>query len=79
MQLFGEALHISKSGHLVVKSTLAPEQGARVFADKKLIGRVKEVFGPVGSPYVSVGLHENANKDELPGKQLYIGEGKRNG
>jgi len=76
MQLFGKALHISKTGNLVVRGTLAPRRGTQVFADKKPIGTVQEVFGPIRSPYVSVKLRRGVKEESLPGKQLYIGEGK---
>jgi rRNA processing protein Gar1 len=77
MQLFGKALHISKSGNLVVKGTLAPQSGTKVFTeDKKAIGKTQEVFGPVRSPYISIRLNKSVDHEKLPGKQLYIWGGK---
>jgi len=57
MRRLGTALHISRSGNIIVKSSLRdpPPLGSRVF-DKNMrrLGIVVDVIGPVEAPYVVV-------------------------
>ncbi len=57
MKKLGVALHISRSGNIIVKSNLRdlPPLGARVFdKDMKRLGVIVDVIGPVSSPYIVV-------------------------
>ena len=50
----GEALHLAKSGRLIVRSR-GPIQPGSILVDAKgrKVARVIEYFGPVESPYIS--------------------------
>jgi RNA-binding protein len=59
MNELGEILHLAKSGQVIVK--LSPQAsdkkatGLIVFdMNGRQIGKILEIFGPVGSPYASV-------------------------
>ena len=57
MKKLGVALHISRSGNIIVKSSLRdlPPLGARVFdKDMRRLGVIVDVIGPVDSPYIVV-------------------------
>ena len=43
-----------------------------VTADKRQIGRVYDVFGPVGHPYVSIKIFASVKREELPQKALFV-------
>ncbi len=57
MKRLGTALHISRSGNIIVKSSLRdpPPLGSRVFdRNMKRLGVVVDVIGPVEAPYIVV-------------------------
>lgn len=62
-------------GTVLAIGSTTPEIGDTVFdSRKKKVGSVKRVFGPVGSPYVSIKLNE---KTVAEGEELYYAkEGK---
>jgi RNA-binding protein len=80
MKVLGNISHIANSGKLIATTNTTPPAGAYVFTkDKKKIGRVNEVFGPVKTPYVSIKLFNSINKDELKnrnGEELYVSPNK---
>ena len=59
MNELGEILHLAKSGQVIVKlSSQASDKKATgltvVDINGRQIGKILEIFGPVGSPYASV-------------------------
>jgi len=55
MRSLGKLVGWSKSGRWIVRSDLVPPLRATVVnQDLAAIGRVRDVFGPVSGPYVSV-------------------------
>ena len=70
MKRLGEVLHIVDN-LLIVRADKTLEQGAlrensAVFTKKmKKIGKVKELFGPVKSPYISIKASREIKASEL--------------
>jgi len=55
LQRLGHVLHVSSSRNLILKAEATPKIGSKVVNENfKSIGTVRDVFGPVSSPYVSV-------------------------
>lgn len=55
MEKLGIVQNVSYKGDLLVRAAFAPRLGQEVLDTRKtLLGRVRRVFGPVGSPYVTV-------------------------
>lgn len=55
MQRLGYVLHVSSSRNLILRAEATPKIGSKVVNENfKSIGTVRDVFGPVSSPYVSV-------------------------
>ena len=80
MNRLGEVLHVSASRKLILRTQINIRPGRQVY-DEELnsVGRVVDVFGPTGRPYVSI----KATTDELSryvGRSLYLmkAEAKRN-
>ncbi len=71
MKTLGTVLHTSSHKNLIVrgdenKKTLLPRMNNVVFNRKmKKLGKVNDVFGPVGHPYFSVRLYRNVANEEL--------------
>ena len=73
MQPIGVALHLSKGGKLVVRGTLTPKAGRKLYDEKgKLIGTSTEVFGPIKTPYVSVRLAKGVDSEKLLKQKIFI-------
>jgi len=68
MRRLGKVSTYAKQGFLIIRSTFIPALNDRVI-DKNLqvIGIVKDVFGPVKSPYVAI-------KPRIKNPEKYIGE-----
>ncbi len=70
----GHALHLAKSGNLIIKGEFFVKSTLPVYDDTgKKIGYVIETFGPINSPYVSVKLTTERTR-KLLGKDLYVKE-----
>lgn len=55
MKRLGKVSHYAKQGFLIVRSGWAPSlNDVIVDRDLKVVGIVKDVFGPVGMPYVAI-------------------------
>jgi len=77
LRKIGRILHISPSQKAVIKTTRSLRIGERVFDEnKRFIGKVFDVFGPTGSPYVEVDL-QNRGSSDLVGKIAYQLPSKR--
>ncbi len=64
-------------GFMLSKTALELPEAAKllnapVFNDKKKIGEVKEIFGPVKSPYFSISPRHGVKPEKLLHKKLYI-------
>ncbi len=73
----GRALHTTSRG-LVARTDGAPKLGQAAFnSEKKRIGSVFEIFGPVKSPYVVIKPASGVSKvdfEKLIGSDIYMGE-----
>jgi rRNA processing protein Gar1 len=71
----GTVLHVMndqvivRAGELNLKRVL---NATVVTADKRQIGKVYDVFGPVGHPYVSIKVFASVKREELPQKALFV-------
>ncbi|NPA48165.1 MAG: H/ACA RNA-protein complex protein Gar1 [Thermococci archaeon] len=67
MKRLGTVSHYARQGFLIIRCEHVPELNSKVF-DKELnmVGIVKDVFGPVGSPYVAV-------KPSVKNPEAYVG------
>ena len=75
MPVLGSVQNISHRGLLVVKADITPREGAVVLDSSNVeLGRVRRVFGPVKSPYVTVKPVQGRERDMLRflGKRVYI-------
>jgi len=84
MKILGPIQEIAYDGKLVVRGAFAPLPGSAVLDSRKRpLGKVRRIFGPVSSPYVSVELTGGSGLLGMIGKQVYIegvdedGKGKR--
>ena len=72
----GKALHISSnSGNLISKITENVHIGNSIYAkNKKMIGRIYDIFGAVTNPYISITLNDKSERtrNNIIGKDLYV-------
>lgn len=84
MKVLGTIQEIACDGKLIVRGEITPPSKAKVVDNRKRsLGRVRRVFGPVDSPYISVEPTGEISLIGLIGKQVYVegvddnGKGKR--
>lgn len=78
MEFLGFVEGITSEGHALVKCENLPDLGAAVFdGERRKIGTVKRILGPVDAPYASV------SGEKLPpglkGKKLFFNQGGKDG
>ncbi len=67
----GTAIHIAKSGRLVIKAKGDIRGGELIFDERgKKVGKVLEVFGPTRSPYLSV-IPADEDSKRVIGRLVY--------
>jgi len=74
--VIGRGIHVSKgNGNLIVSLEVETRIGMDI-ADKegRLMGKVFDVFGPVGAPYASIKLIEGYPVGNPNGKPVFKGE-----
>ena len=74
--VIGRGMHVSKgNGNLIVKLEIETRIGMDI-ADKegRPMGKVFDVFGPVGAPFASIRLIENYPMGDPDGKLIFKGE-----
>jgi RNA-binding protein len=82
LQRLGRVLHISPSRNIITKIENIPRIGETVVDENlRTVGKIFDMFGPVGSPYVAI--RPTILKPEgLTNKMLYIspqrGERRKN-
>ncbi|WP_297479986.1 Gar1/Naf1 family protein [Thermococcus sp.] len=77
MKRLGKVSHYAKQGFLIVRTNWVPSLNEPVVdKDLKPVGIVKDVFGPVGYPYVAVKPRVK-NPEKYVGAFLYIDKRKR--
>ncbi len=65
-------LHLSGSRKLVLKTNVRIRAGKQVFDEElRLVGKVFDVFGPVGQPYVSI-EPAMGDAERCVGRPLYV-------
>lgn len=72
MEQIGLALHIAKSGRLIIQCKDKKINGKNIF-DKRgnKIAKVSEIIGPIKSPYISA-IPLNDKVKRVIGKNVYI-------
>lgn len=77
MKRLGKVSHYAKQGLLIVRSKWAPAlNDVIVDKDLKVVGIVKDVFGPVEMPYVAVKPKVKEPEGYI-GQILYVDERKK--
>jgi RNA-binding protein len=73
MRRLGTVMHITKRGSIIVQTDKTPPMGAKV-VDKKArtVGKIRDVFGPVKTPYVTIRTRDKKNARKLVGQLLYL-------
>lgn len=80
IKLLGEIQEIGFDGKYIVRARFAPPHGAYVFDNRKrMVGRIKRVFGPVASPFVSIEPNDEYRLPNTIGRPLYVEEVDENG
>lgn len=79
MDFLGTVEGVSSEGRLIVRCEQVPDVGDAVFdQNRKRVGTVKRVFGPVNEPYASVNPEEGLPKN-VSGKKLYCNRRVKDG
>jgi rRNA processing protein Gar1 len=71
----GTVLHVMNDQVIVRAEKLNLKRALNatvVTAEKRQIGKVYDVFGPVGHPYVSIKVFASVKREELPQKALFV-------
>lgn len=77
MNFFGTVTELTSEGRAVIVAHESPKLGDHVFdTNKRKVGTIVRIFGPVSEPYVSVKT-DTASMIEI-GEKLYIQEAKKN-
>lgn len=72
MRKLGRVLHLSKNKNLIIRTSTPPQIGEKVIDRKnQKVGTVKDVFGPVKNPYVSV-KPDVGSPEKYVGKTIYL-------
>ena len=72
LRKLGRILHLSKNKNLIIRTSTPPQIGKKVIDGKhQKVGTVRDVFGPVENPYVSV-KPEVRNPEKYVGKIVYL-------
>ncbi|MBX8632231.1 MAG: hypothetical protein KIY12_03130 [Thermoplasmata archaeon] len=80
MRLLGSAKCYSSANRIVVDGVFAPEEKQKVFDRKgREIGTVKDIFGNVERPFISVNTLKNLGRGNLNGLELYVEERETDG
>ncbi len=67
----GMAMHVAKSGRLVIKAKGEVRAGETVFDEKgRTVGKVLEVIGPTRAPYLTV-IPANEESKRVIGRLVY--------
>jgi RNA-binding protein len=84
MKYLGAVQEVTFNGKLIVRGQFTPKPGSQVFDNRKnRLGRIRRVFGPVDSPYVSIEPTGDPGLLRLMGRPVYVegvekdGKGKR--
>jgi len=71
LRKIGRILHISPGRKAVIKTSKPPRIGEILFdINRKPVGKVSDVFGPISSPYIEIDVR-NVEISSLVGKMLY--------
>jgi len=71
LKKIGRVLHISPGEKAVIKTLKPLRIGEKIFDEnRRFVGRVSDVFGPIKSPYIEVDI-TSGEPSKLVGKMLY--------
>lgn len=77
LRRLGTVISISHAGNLILRSKAVPRIGEDVYNDQlDRVGVVRDVFGPVTNPFISVSSDRD-NPETLLGKPFYLVESRR--
>ncbi len=78
MELLGIVEGITSEGHALVRCDNLPGLGSAVFdSEKRRVGTVKRILGPVDAPYASVA--GEGVRPALQGKKLFFNQSEKDG
>lgn len=78
MECLGIVEGITSEGRALVRCDGLPDIGSTVFdGDRRRIGTVKRILGPVDAPYASVS--GDGVRPELKGKKLFFNKSEKDG
>jgi RNA-binding protein len=71
MRILGSLIGESKSGFWIVRGEFAPSEGTTAVNEELVpVGRIKDIFGPIEKPFVSVAKDGEARPS--PGDRIYV-------
>jgi len=74
MKYVGKVQNISPYGRLIIRVDKTPEIGTPVYTkDKKLIGSVRDIFGPEKRPYIAIEVKDKSKAMSYLNKDIYLG------
>ena len=69
----GKVVRVFKDNKVLVKTTIVPKINMNVLNEKlETIGRVRDVIGPVASPYALIETFPTIRRDKLLDSIVYI-------
>jgi len=72
LRKLGRILHLSKNKNLIIRTLTPPQIGKEVIDMRhQKVGTVRDVFGPVRNPYVSI-KPEVGSPEKYVGKTIYL-------
>ncbi len=82
MRRLGKVVHFTKRG-LVIRLEREPKLGEAIYnGERRRVGQLLDIFGPVSSPYALVRPAREIATEELAalvGEELFTSEGKSHG
>ncbi|HID27722.1 MAG TPA: H/ACA RNA-protein complex protein Gar1 [Methanosarcinales archaeon] len=80
MKRLGKVIHVDNKGNLIVRRESTKEKEVSIKLNsvvmnknKKKIGKIQDVFGPVKNPYISVRVFKSINNlYKLKNEKVYI-------
>jgi rRNA processing protein Gar1 len=74
MKYIGKIENISHNGNILVRGEFAPKIGSEVFAGKRHLGKIVNIFGPVSKPYIAIKPQRGKGSTllELIGKDTFL-------
>lgn len=80
MRYLGAIQEVTFDGRLIVRGKFTPNAGSDIYDNRmKRLGRIRRIFGPVDSPYVSIEPTGDQGLLRIMGKSVYVEGVEKNG